>query len=54
MCRRSCMAGVESVDTIKKSMEKLMENTLLSGKTVATHKDKIQEMYDAILIERNE
>ena len=44
MCKRSCKADVESVCTIKKNLDKLLEYTILSEKTVTTHKNKIQIM----------
>ena len=53
MCARNCKTDRESVDMIKQSIEKLMEKCLLSEKTVATHKNKIQDMYDK-LIPKNE
>ena len=49
MCARNCTADRESVDTIKQIINELMEKCLLSEKTVATHKKKIQEIYDELI-----
>ena len=46
MCQKNCEAGRESFDTIKKSIENLMEDCLLSEETVTTHKNEIKDMYD--------
>ena len=40
--KRSCEADAESVCMIKKSIDKLLEYTILSGKTVTIHKTKFK------------
>ena len=49
ICEKNCQADRESVDTIKKSIEKLTVDCILSEKTVATHTTKVQEMYSALV-----
>ena len=49
LCARNCNADRESLDTIKKSIEKLTEKCLLSETTVATHKNKIKEIYEELV-----
>ena len=49
MSEKNCIADRESVDTIKKSIEKLTTDCILSEKTIATHTTKVQEMYDALV-----
>ena len=51
--QKNCAHDKELVDTIKASIEKLLEAALLSAKIVAMHKDNIQEMYDELANGRN-
>ena len=49
ICEPNCQADRESVHTIKKNTEELMENCLLSEKAAVTHTNKVQEKYDNLV-----